>query len=401
MIKLPFGCHCTELKVNPKNWQTNKASIKKDWFIYYRFYDPRFKTNPKFKKGKLVVLKGMNQFTIHEERISKTLDIIGEETKKLKEKGFNPITSMLITIHTEFSEIAPYTPFMDALEMAAKRLVVALSTKRDIKSTLESVRAAAFQLRYFEQPISSITRKHLKQVLMLINITMGDSPYRHNKIRSYLMMIYKELVELEVVDSNPVKDISKRKTIQRLRDLPTMEVRRLVSEHLKANHYEFWLFMQIFFHSGARLTEMMLVKRKHVNLEKQTFRIIIKKGRQYKEVDKPIKNIALSFWIEAVKNAEKEDYIFSKNLQPGPDPIRSFQITKRWNRLVKKKLGIEYDFYTLKHLNLDETAALIGITDAAAFASHTSTSITLKHYAVNELQRQNERLKNLTNGFAD
>lgn len=94
MIELPFGCHCTDLKVNPKNWQTSKTSMKKDWFIYYRFYDSRFKTNPKFKYGKLVVLKGMNQFTIHEKRISKTSEIIGEETRKLKEKGFNPITSM-------------------------------------------------------------------------------------------------------------------------------------------------------------------------------------------------------------------------------------------------------------------------------------------------------------------
>ncbi len=112
----------------------------------------------------------MNQYTKHEDWISRTREIIRDETEKLKVKGFNPITSMLITIYTEFSGIAHYTPFMDALDMAAKLLVVALSTKRDIKSTLESVRSAAFELRHNEQPISSITRKHLKQVLILIGI---------------------------------------------------------------------------------------------------------------------------------------------------------------------------------------------------------------------------------------
>lgn len=401
MIELSFSCHCSDLKVNPKNWQTNKASIKKDWFIYYRFHDPRFKLDPKFKYGKLVVLKGMNQFSSFPERVTKTRELINAELDKLKNKGYNPITAKFISLTVEVSDIVPSTAFMGALDLASKRLVVAPSTLRDIRSILESVREAAYQLHYTDQPVVSITRKHLKQLLLLINVNMGDSPYRHNKIRSYLMMIYKELVELEVVDANPVKEISKRKTIQRLRDLPTKEVRKLVDEHLRETNYRFWLFTHIFFHSGARLTEMMQIKKKNVYIEKQAFRVLIKKGRQYKEVEKPIKHLALPYWIEAIKDAKNEDYIFSKNLLPGENSIRSFQITKRWNRLVKKQLGIEYDFYSLKHLNLDETAALIGITDAAALASHTSTSMTLKHYAVNELQRQNERLKNLPNSFAD
>jgi hypothetical protein len=67
---------------------------------------------------------------------------------------------------------------------------------------------------------------------------------------------------------------------------------------------------------------------------------------------------------------------------------------------VKKKLGVKEDFYSLKHLNLDETASILNINDAAAMASHTSTVITLKHYAVNEKSRQNKRLKLVNNKFA-
>ena len=57
------------------------------------------------------------------------------------------------------------------------------------------------------------------------------------------MILYKELIELEAVEVNPVRDIAKKKTIQRLRKLPTHESRRLISEHLKEHHYRFWLFM--------------------------------------------------------------------------------------------------------------------------------------------------------------
>ena len=50
MIILPLFCTCSALKVNPKNWQSAKVSIKKDWYVYYRFYDPVFKENPTYKE---------------------------------------------------------------------------------------------------------------------------------------------------------------------------------------------------------------------------------------------------------------------------------------------------------------------------------------------------------------
>ena len=65
----------------------------------------------------------------------------------------------------------------------------------------------------------------------------------------------------------------------------------------------------------------MNVKAHHVNLSKQTFVVTIKKGQQYKEVRKPIKNIAIEFWEEAIKTAAPDDYVFSKGLQLGKDKL--------------------------------------------------------------------------------
>ena len=108
----------------------------------------------------------------------------------------------------------------------------------------------------------------------------------------------------------------------------------------------------------------------------------------------------MPLWIAQVAGASPENYVFSEGLLPGTTAIKSYQITKRWYRLVKKKLGITADFYSLKHLNTDETAALLDIKDAAAQNSHTSTVITMKHYAFGEKDRQNERLKKVGNKFA-
>ena len=93
MILLPFSCHCTELKVVPNNWANKNSSLKKDWYIYYRFYDPNYKEHPKFKQGKLVVIKRMNQFKTILERQESTRTIILQEMEKLKITSFKPITT--------------------------------------------------------------------------------------------------------------------------------------------------------------------------------------------------------------------------------------------------------------------------------------------------------------------
>jgi len=342
----------------------------------------------------------MNQFKTVSERQESTKLIIEQELDKLRNKAYNPITKKKGGVIISQFEIEPSCPFISALILAEKRISASPSSKRDLRSVLRFVKEAAIQLGYMEMPISMISRKHLKQLLAHIDLVNGESSHRYNKIRSYLMIIYTELIELEVIEANPLKDLSKKKSIQKIRKLPTKDDRQLISEYLHKHQYRFWLFMQIFFHSGARLTELMKVKRSDINLKEQYFIITIKKGKMNKEVIRPIKNIALTFWERAIEFAALNDYIFSKGLLPGAKAIQSYQITKRWNRHIKIKLGIKEDFYSLKHLNLDQTAAILGINDASAMASHTTTSLTIKHYAIGEKQRQNERLKSIENKFS-
>jgi integrase len=214
------------------------------------------------------------------------------------------------------------------------------------------------------------------------------------------MILFNELVELEAIDANPVKDVAKQKHCHKLRRVLSREEREQVNTYLKQHHYRFWLFLHIFFHSGARLTEIIELQRKNINLEQQYFIVTLRKGRQAKEVVKPIKNVALPFWREAVHGSIDEDFIFSNRLCPGTSPVKSYQITKRWNRHIKKKLSIDADFYSLKHLNLDETSSLLNIEAAAAMASHASIGVTARHYAINEQNRHMEKLKGLGNTFA-
>jgi hypothetical protein len=191
MIQLPFFCSCSEPKVHPKNWQSPKASLKKDWYVYYRFYDPVFKDNPKYKKGKLVIIKGMNQFKTISERQADTQLTISNELIKLKERAFNPIKNKDKQLTLPLINIDASTSFIIALVMVEKRISASTSTKRDLKSTLKYVTKASIQLGYSELPIGSISRKHMKQLLLQIDMSNGESAHRYNKIRSYLMILFK------------------------------------------------------------------------------------------------------------------------------------------------------------------------------------------------------------------
>ena len=214
------------------------------------------------------------------------------------------------------------------------------------------------------------------------------------------MMLYKKLLEQDAVEINPVKDIPKAKIIIRIKKVLNEQERIKIDAHLKSVDPDYRRFIHIFFHSGSRKTEMVRLKVKDVYLDKQTFKLFIKKGSQQREELRAIKNIALDFWKEQLDGASPDDYVFSTNFRPGKTCTTTKRMGNKWRLYVKEGLGIDIDFYSLKHLNLDETSNILDAEAASKMAGHTSTVVTLKHYLVNEEERKRERLRKVNNDFA-
>jgi integrase len=405
MISLPNGCWCTgyldkgtnpQLPVHPKNWKTARASIRKNWYIKYRFYDPTV-GNPK-----QVVIKGMNVFKELPDRQALTQQLLSQELDLLLNKGYNPITGQFNTAEEIHYEIDPSTPFIKALASGKKKIQSAESTERDLRTMLPHVEAAAKQLRFENIPVGQIKRRHIRLLLdRMEDNAKFKSAHRYNKHRTNFMMIFSELTELDAIEFNPVRDIRKRKTTHKLREVLETQERQRINKCLLEVSPALHTFAHIFFHSGSRMTEIRNVKPADVDLNKQRFKVLIKKGKEYREAWKTIKDVAMPYWERALKECEPDDYVFGKHLLPGPVPVNRDWITKKWQDIVKVGLGINKDFYSLKHLNTDETAALIGIEDAAAHDDHSTPVITLKHYAVGEKSRKHERLKKVGNKFAE
>ncbi len=381
----------TPLKVNPSDWLTNPNSISKPWLIWYRY------------QGKLVKLMGMNREKNYSSRIKLTLQLIKDEEQKLQTFGYNPISkTFLIQPPTLQETVTPdqkSLSFIEALNLAYKQLKVEPVTLSNIKSCIKYVALSAEKIGIASTPIDQIRRKHLKLLMNDCETERKLSARNYNAYRSYLMMLFQELDELEMLDHNPAEELKKKKEILKPRMILTPEEREKVKEHLKIHHPTFYRFVQIFFHSGSRRTELLSLRVKDVNLSKGEYQTLVKKGSQRRIVTRVIKDIAKPFWIEQLSGALPDDFVFSVDLLPGKAKIREEQITRRWKRHVKDKLNIEADLYSLKHLNTDEIAALLSLEEAAKHNGHTSTVITSKHYAIGEQRRQRERLKSLMNKF--
>lgn len=401
MIKLPNSCYCSNLTVFPSNWEKPGASIEMDWRIQYYFHDPAFKDDKKFKYGKLCVVKGMNKFKTLGERREAVKQLMAYELSILKEEAYNPITKTRIAPLQSAQEINEQTGLIKALEYALANMKVEKHTREDACSVLRYVTKAAIQLQLNDMPVSEVKRKNIRQIMdQCATIKEKWSANTFNYYRAYLSLLFKDLVELEAIEHNPVKDIAKQKTVKKMRQVLRPIDRVLIRIHLTRKAPEFYRFIEIFFHGGGRIGEMLRLRGSDVNLKTQKYRCLIKKGKNFREVERTIKNAAMPYWKEALKDCGKDQVIFSVGLHPGETVIRSEQITRRWKLHVKKDLKVLADFYALKHLNTDETAALLSINDAAAHNSHMNTAITLKHYAVGEKERQHERLKKLENKFA-
>lgn len=402
------GCSRSELNVTPSNWKTSRASLKKEWRITYRFYDPAFESDPKYNKGKQVSVQGMNRYRTLAERQSATAALLKEIIHYLDDKGYNPITRQYMAPQQAIAhEIDPSTPFTVALEMGFKKLDCIQDTLDTIKSMMKYVGIAAAQLydnsagrTYNLLPVSQISTRHIKGILEQHKKNNPSfSNYGFNKYKIYLSMIFKELIEAEAIEHNPTRDIASKKKTTKLRAVLTPDEQKKI-DGLKETNYEFWRYIRIFFRSGSRTTELLSLKKgDKVDLKSQEFTVMVKKGKSYREDIRAIPDDILPLWKEVWNSAKPGQYLFSAGLKPGTQKIRKEQVGRRWKRWVKRDMGINKDFYSLKHLHTDTVAAILDIEHAKVTTGHTSNKMA-EVYAVGSKKRKLEKLKKTEVRFA-
>ena len=400
MLRLPNNCKASEPKVLPATWSRLNASVKKNWQIWYRFYDPE--QTAKYPKGKMVVAKGMNKYKTLAERQGVTKDLL-EQTLSLLHAGYNPHSDTIVYPELETYMVAPTTLLPAALMATFKLIAKAKNTMKDIQAILRQIAPYWVKTRLDLKQVGQVTKRDLKGLQTAL---LQSGKFSHNRINvfmTYLSILFAELEEMEALPANPCTGIKKLKTVKRIRETLTLEERAAVDQHLAIVNPSFRRFLHIYFHTGCRIRELLEVRGKDVNLKTQQIKVTVLKGGSPHEAIRPIKTIALPFWEEVLKDCALSDYVFSEGLEPGEHIIRYEQICRRWRYWVKDKkrgLGITADFASVRHSNLDEMTSILSMKEAAKFAGHSGTQMLERHYAVGEEARAKERMKEVNNPFA-
>ena len=376
------GCSYTELWVSPANWQkATKKDLDKDWYVQCIFFDPRYEK--KYPKGFPYRKKANKPQTIEERKalISFLLKNIPQQFNN----GYNPITKKYMNLRDE--GLYPDLIFIEAFKRALEIKSGTKSHLYNIKRAIERLEEASEALGMQYIKVKDLRRVDLK--IMLDYLQLPDKYY--NKFVIYFSSLYRVLIEYECCESNITRDIYPKKTFKEPRLVLEKNELDKIKELLEETHPEFYRYMMIFLYSGARNTELFRLQRKDVDLDKQEFVILLEKGGQYKRCTKVILTPALEYWKEVCEECQSpDDYLFSLNFVPSKKMGHTEIVTRFWKRKVKDKLGIEADFYALKHYMLDN----LDSDTAMLLASHTNKNTTAI-YQVNKAKKDREMLKQL------
>lgn len=402
-LELINGCTATFPTVIPSNWRTGgKELLEKNWEIRYYFDDPVAKENDPelFAKKRRVRQKNMNEYKTLERRRAATEILISITVDKLVKEHYNPIYNTYMRMSD--SKVDGYSTLISSLRTYLDFKSITPKYKDEISSMINFIEESCLRLNLHVTPVKMISRKNIKDILRDQQSHRNISNHRYNKYIAYLSSLFNDMIEDEIVEYNPVTKIKKLTSMTKVRNVLTNDDLKLIYPHLKENYYNFWRFTMIYYSSGARVTELLNLKVKDVDIKNSEFIVLVKKGSQYKQVVKPINKNYLYLWIEAISElntdrltVNQDHFLFSKNLQKGPKKIRYEQITRRWLQHVKNKLGVTADFASLTHLYMDNVSAVLDMKHAQKLRSHTSDKMVRKHYAINENDRQMQRLKDI------
>ena len=396
MKLLPNNCRYSEPSVSPANYKScGPTALKKKWYIKYRFYDDSL------GRAKQIVISRFNTYTTLQDRRDAIDECLKGIRQDLEVYGWNPFseTTLVPVVPPEDQVINKWTPFLDALNFAKTKMQVSEHTmKNEIEFVIGQIEESVKSLHYDRITIWNMTLKNLFLICEKASYK-PDKSYsgaKFNRNKKVLRQLYAKLLMLEVVPANLPMSLERQKEPPRKKKVTlTKEEREKLIKHLQAKSPRFLLLIQVFFHSGARLTEVLRLKVKDVDLKNQSINYLILKGKQQQYKDRPIKDIAVDYWRQCIAGGQPDDYVFSTRLKPGPKEITTNPIKLRWRRL-QKDLKITAGFYSLKHLNTTETVSLIG-HEAAAIQNAESREMIKKHYDVDSIKREHDAIKKVNN----
>lgn len=365
MKNLNFGCRRSDFLVTNSN---------DDWFIQCRFYEPD-------QKSPFTYRRRFNKFKTEKERKQVERLLLKQMSELLDEKDYNPRTKQYMF---KLGELNPYLSVVEALNKALELKQYTPEYKKQVESSILRFNQTAQKLDLNYLKIKDVELIHIKKIID--NYCCSNHSFNYTK--KMLSSLFTDLVDAGCLKVNPCTGIKSKLHIVERKDIFSDEELKVIEEKILNEVPLFYNFYNIFFYSGCRVPEILSLKKKDVDLEKQEFVITLKKGGLYIREKRAITADALQFWKSQLSKVKDDEYLFSSRFQPGKKLIHRDDVYKFW----KKNIGIK-TIYTLKHTFLDKLEeANYNAQIAAGHRDDRTTSI----YTVGRDKRRLEAQKKMT-----
>jgi integrase len=330
----------TTPRIYPKN--PTPADMSKEWRVWF-IYDGKMIS----RQGSLAECK---TFAQRYARAKALVDLLQERL----DRGWNPVTNTypIKSLEELEKERLQSMSFVDALDYAYGKKIKDWSHKsaQDYRSIIKGLKASAPDLL-----VTEMKRRDYKELLEAVT----NSPGSFNKYRSMLSGLISELVEWDIIEYNPIRDI---KTKQEQKTFahrpPTKDERVLIVNRLKQNP-EYFRFVALVYGCGIRPKEISRIRIKHLHKQESIFRLSKEVTKTGNERDVIIPNWVMNLLAEMnLHNFTGETFLFSKNFLPGTKQLPVNKSHQEWKKLVKEGLGIDVNLYSLKKLSGDDMVKL-------------------------------------------
>lgn len=265
--------------------------------------------------------------------------------KELNEKlafGWNPFT--------EQEAAKGYTLLFDALETYwnDKSREMTKNSRRSYKSFLTMLKewiTGTVGDKIFSINFDQAKAREFMQYCWLEKKISGKT--YNGYIRAY-HSIWAWMVEFGYSKVNVFEGISRKKEKTKKRAEISPELRERIHQYLLENNdAPFWLMCELCYYCLIRPTEMLQIKTKNVNIDKQ---IIILESGETKNQNERVSSIPihiLPLLAEQIRSSVGK-YLFSReNWLPGNEEIDAREITRKWSKLrATLKIPANIQFYS-------------------------------------------------------
>ena len=214
------------------------------------------------------------------------------------------------------------------------------------------------------------------------------SPRTYNNYLRGLKTLWNWFLEYKYARLNPFRDFrpnSKRMQRQKTRVLLSLEDRRALFGLLEKENRNYLCICLLCYYCFIRPKEIMLLRVKDIDLEKQCVYISKDIAKNDKDSIRTIPDAAMPFFRKlsiSISSSNPDDFLFSwdkkYNFSPGKKMGSSRELARYWNNTVRVRLGwgLERQFYSLKDTGMTDMARYLALPLIQGQADHSSLAVT-------------------------